>query len=669
MRTLRRLLLPLLLLTSVRFAEAQAIRFDSIASTTSAQCVSGKQCPLNVLPGTRVNICQGTVTTLATCLASPATTYTGAAAGTPCATTSQLTPSTGGACLATADNQGGYGFWILPGTYNYFLRVPTTAGGGTYGPYPISVHGDSGGYTDATLYATLALGCSAAGSGTLAVSTSWNATSTQALNCNLTFFGGGKITMASSAVLTVNGTITAPPGQQIFNTAASGSSVVLSRKSAGLVYPQWWGALEDGVTDDTAPMNASFVVSRTSGITNSLQPGTFAVNTATAGVLLNILVPGSCNWQSATTPCGITIRGAGHGLTYIKTTTASADVMAAISIASSAPQYKLSGFTLVCPDASNHSTTNSGNGLRISGSAVADVEIDDVYSRQCFGSGKAGIWIDTAEGGSLTHLRSDLSDIGFKFTGAANVMSADNLQSSQPWSKGFDFEGSTGQGSWKNLIVQGAHCTGFYSLNAAINAWAIYLENNNAASNAGCHGLYLDQGTRNGVFEAITTATATDDVFLDGVVGNKTSGNRLTSNKGTSNPAAVTLNNAYATGNDWYWQASVFTGAGNTGLETGTFLGCRNTLVTTGTTITGSNVCNRYVALYAAPTTITTLPDAPTDRDGAQLWFSSLNANITFGNGGNIFLPGAVATLAAAQRTQYLFVSGGDHWNLVGYTP
>lgn len=251
MRPFRSAFLSLILLLCVRSAEAQAVRYDYFASTTSAQCAPGKQCPLNVLPGTQVNICGGTVTTLSTCLGAPATTYTNAGAGTPCPTTAQLTPATGGACLATADNQGGYGFWILPGSYNYFLRVPATAGGGTYGPYPLALGASEGCPSGATCdanYSSLAAACMAAGSGTLYVTRAWNATPTQNL-CKSQFLGTGKISMAGSAVLTVTGTMTAPPSQQIFDLSASGSAVYFAAGATVRAYPQWF---ESSIgTDDT----------------------------------------------------------------------------------------------------------------------------------------------------------------------------------------------------------------------------------------------------------------------------------------------------------------------------------------------------------------------------------------------------------------------------------
>lgn len=129
-------------------ASAQPIRYDQTATTTSAQCASGKQCPVQALPGTAVNFCTTAgFATLSACLANPITTYTDSGGGTSCPPTAQLTPAIGGACLSTADNQGAFGIWFQPQTAYYYLRVPATAGGGTYGPYPFSfgVNGQASG--------------------------------------------------------------------------------------------------------------------------------------------------------------------------------------------------------------------------------------------------------------------------------------------------------------------------------------------------------------------------------------------------------------------------------------------------------------------------------------------------------------------------------------------
>lgn len=293
------LLLLIVAIVLAGHANAQAVRFDSVADTTSSSCASGKICPLNVLPGTQVNFCSGanagvvntsgkTVTwvsgqvfstlwtgqisingtsqqiasvasttslttvaslgtltgvvysSLSACLASPATTYTDFTAGTPCATTAQLTPQTGGACLSTANNQGEFGGWFTPGQYSYYLRVPSSAGGGTYGPYPINIGASAGCPTNAACdanYTTLALGCTAAGAGTLYVTKAWNGLTTQTLSCNMVLFGNARIQPASGQTVTLAGTFDMP-NFPVFDLSAGGTIVMSGAGQPQICKPQ-----------------------------------------------------------------------------------------------------------------------------------------------------------------------------------------------------------------------------------------------------------------------------------------------------------------------------------------------------------------------------------------------------------------------------------------------
>ncbi len=416
-------------------ANAQAVRFDEIASTTSAQCASGKICPLNVLPGTTVNFCSGqnagtvntsgkvvtwvsgqvfstswtgqisingtsqqiqfvtsttsltlvasvgtltgvTYSSLSACLASAATTYTDFTAVTPCSSTAQLTPQTGGACLSTANNQGEFGAWLLPGQYSYYLRVPTTAGGGTYGPYPINVGASSGcplgGTCDAN-YQTLAAACTAAGAGTLYVTRNWPATPTQSLACALTFLGNGRITTASSAVVTITGTLTAPSGQRIFNTSASSSSILFSGGNVLAVSPQWWGADCSGSADSRAALAAA---------------------TASSGILVQIAL--NCTLKVSTSTLTIsaskvTVCGAGDS-SVITSSAATFDI---ITVAAD-------DFTLCNLKILGVAVDDTNNTFGISTDAASPALRGKVYG-VTFDSVNDGVKLDTANNGWDIH--------------------------------------------------------------------------------------------------------------------------------------------------------------------------------------------------------------------------------------------------------------------------
>src|SRR5208282_3478138 len=118
-----------------------------------------------------------------------------------CGALAQLTPATGGACVNTADGQGNFGVWILAGIYYFYLQTPASAAGQVRGPYPLNIGASAGCPSNATCdanYATLALACTAAGSGTLYVTRTWNGLTTQILTCQMQFLTlGGKIQPAS----------------------------------------------------------------------------------------------------------------------------------------------------------------------------------------------------------------------------------------------------------------------------------------------------------------------------------------------------------------------------------------------------------------------------------------------------------------------------------------
>lgn len=233
-----------------RPADAQAVRFDFVSSTTNSACAAGALCPILAVPGATANVCASpTPANFAACLASPATTYTSSSAGTPCSSIAQLTPMLGGACVATSDNQGNFGWWISPGLYSYYLTIPASAGGGTYGPYPITVGGSVGcplGVTCDANYATLALACTAAGSGTLYVTKAWTGLATASYSCRMQFLSLGKLQPAANQTVTLAGTVSAPAEQQIFDATTNSGAIIALTSGIPTIYSQWWGGTSVG---------------------------------------------------------------------------------------------------------------------------------------------------------------------------------------------------------------------------------------------------------------------------------------------------------------------------------------------------------------------------------------------------------------------------------------
>ncbi len=343
------LLLLIVVIVLAGRASAQAVRFDQDATTVSSACASGKQCQVLSLPGTTVNFCSGqnagtvntagkivtwvsgglfstswtgqisingtsqqiqfvssttsltlvasagtltgvTYSSLSACLASPATTYTDFTAGTSCATTAQLTPQTGGACLSTADNQGNFGGWFLPGQYSYYLRVPATAGGGTYGPFPVNVGAAEGcvlGSTCDANYQTLTAACTAAGTGTLYGTRIWAGLTTQTLGCNIVGLANFIMRPASGQVVTLTGSFDGSLTQH-FDFSTSGTFSLASAR-VPVLYPQWFGALCGGVDDTTAvqnTLNAALAGRKIEFVCQSLISSTVYVPEVGQGVVL-----------------------------------------------------------------------------------------------------------------------------------------------------------------------------------------------------------------------------------------------------------------------------------------------------------------------------------------------------------------------------------------------
>jgi hypothetical protein len=115
-------------------ALGQNYRFDYIATTTAGQ---GFSVPLLAIPGAGVTFysCSG-----ASC-STLATTYNSATSTTACPTNAQVVLQMTASCASTADFQGNFGAWFLPGQYAYTLKV----GVQSFGPYNFSIAGGSGG--------------------------------------------------------------------------------------------------------------------------------------------------------------------------------------------------------------------------------------------------------------------------------------------------------------------------------------------------------------------------------------------------------------------------------------------------------------------------------------------------------------------------------------------
>lgn len=107
--------------------------------TTAGNVPIGSSAPILTVPGSTIKICTDSA------CSNRATTYIDPAATMPCPTTAQITLPGSTVCQSTTDNEGQFGFWILPGSYYYTVTLPPPIGG-TMGPFPITtgIPGTSG---------------------------------------------------------------------------------------------------------------------------------------------------------------------------------------------------------------------------------------------------------------------------------------------------------------------------------------------------------------------------------------------------------------------------------------------------------------------------------------------------------------------------------------------
>ncbi len=127
------LAVPLLLFgCSVRTLAQTAVRADPYpVFTTAGNVPIGSSAPVLTVPGSTIKICTDSACN------TRAQTYLDAGATMPCSLTAQVVLPGSTVCQSTTDNQGAFGFWLLPGTYYYTVALPPPISA-TMGPFPLT---------------------------------------------------------------------------------------------------------------------------------------------------------------------------------------------------------------------------------------------------------------------------------------------------------------------------------------------------------------------------------------------------------------------------------------------------------------------------------------------------------------------------------------------------
>jgi polygalacturonase len=106
------------------------------------------------------------------------------------------------------------------------------------------------------------------------------------LSKHVQFAAGAKLKPDSGVTVTIGGTIDAPLSQ-VFDVSAGGTVSFGASAVVSEVYPQWWGAKGDGVTDDRASLQAAVSATAAAGGAVHIPSGTYALGSEV--VILNAL--------------------------------------------------------------------------------------------------------------------------------------------------------------------------------------------------------------------------------------------------------------------------------------------------------------------------------------------------------------------------------------------
>jgi len=397
---------------------------------------------------------------------------------------------------------------------------------------------------------------------TLMVTRKWPRLPTQTCGASIDFRYGGMLQPAAGQIITLKGNSNCPQLRQCYDLSLSGSSGVVFASAPSSFTPQNTGAKEDSVSDDTASMNLAMSVALANRIPLILPGGTFRVTAASAGKLLSVTIGGN----------NFSMIGAGSGATVISTATAGADLLTIEGDGN--PVVTLKGFYLQGPDAATNPpcrSASSGNGLYLTGGrGAAIVHMDDIQAYGFCGSGKAGIWLDAFENGSVSNVIAQRDNIGMKWTTAPNqnILTTGLFGANRTYAMEIDGCQSS---TVSNTTMQSNYGTALY-LNSSAGCSFIndHFENNNTSKAAGNHSVFMDATgsvIRNNSFTGGTLSGPYADIYMKGNLQHATTGNFFSAIETGSGPIGYGMPMVIEDGpeiGDNYFFLQVAYGAGNT---------------------------------------------------------------------------------------------------------
>ena len=145
-------LIPLLLLFVATACFGQAARYNGTVYTINASApLPGALYPVLASTSATINICLAPATgftvlnaatqSISTGCTNFAPTFTNAAQSGTCSFPTQLTRTSSTTCVKNVDAEGGFGAWMVAGTYQYTITLSY----GSFGPYDFTVGGGGGG--------------------------------------------------------------------------------------------------------------------------------------------------------------------------------------------------------------------------------------------------------------------------------------------------------------------------------------------------------------------------------------------------------------------------------------------------------------------------------------------------------------------------------------------